>query len=87
MISRAGNASIRHALYMPGMVALRYNPILKTFGERLLASGHASKAVIGENPKGQVLLSFILMQFNPNLFACPDRSALLGSPAMRTRGC
>ena len=47
MISRAGNASIRHALYMPGMVALRHNPILKTFGERLLASGHAPKAVIG----------------------------------------
>ena len=47
MTSRAGNASIRHALYMPGMVALRHNPILKTFGERLLASGHAPKAVIG----------------------------------------
>jgi len=26
---------------------LRHNPILKAFGERLLASGHAPKAVIG----------------------------------------
>jgi transposase len=47
MTSRAGNTSIRHTLYMPGMVALRHNPILKTFGERLLASGHPPKAVIG----------------------------------------
>ena len=32
---------------MPGMVALRYNPILKPFGERLRAQGMAPKAVIG----------------------------------------
>lgn len=32
---------------MQGMVALRHNLTLKTFGERLLASGHAPEAVIG----------------------------------------
>ena len=32
---------------MPGMVALRHNPILKVFGERLRANGLAPKAVIG----------------------------------------
>lgn len=46
-ISRMGHASMRQALYMPGMVALRHNPILKTFGERLRANGLAPKAVIG----------------------------------------
>jgi transposase len=42
-----GYASIRQALYMPGLVALRYNPILKVFGERLRTNGLAPKAVIG----------------------------------------
>ena len=46
-ISRMGHASMRQALYMPGMVALRHNPILKIFGERLRANGLAPKAVIG----------------------------------------
>ncbi|WP_417069706.1 hypothetical protein [Niveibacterium terrae] len=31
-------------------------PILKTFGERLLASGHAPKAVIGAAMRRRVLL-------------------------------
>ena len=46
-ITRAGNAAVRHALYMPGLVALRYNPVMKSFGERLAAGGLAPKAVVG----------------------------------------
>lgn len=47
MISRAGSSAIRAALYMPSMVARRYNPILAQFAERLRANGMANKAVIG----------------------------------------
>lgn len=47
MMSRAGDKSLRTALYMPGLVARRFNPILNTFAERLLKSGLAKKAVIG----------------------------------------
>jgi transposase len=47
VMSRAGDKSLRTALYMPGLVARRFNPILNTFAERLLASGMAKKAVIG----------------------------------------
>ena len=32
MISRTGHAVLRKALYMPGLVALRHNPILQVFG-------------------------------------------------------
>ena len=39
--------SALRVLYMPGMVALRYNPAIKALGERLRASGLAPKAVIG----------------------------------------
>ena len=48
MMSRTGHASLRKALYMPGMVARRHNPALKVFdGDRLAATGLAPKAVIG----------------------------------------
>lgn len=46
MISRSGHACIRHSLYMPAMVALKYNPLIKAFGLRLKAQGLAPKAVI-----------------------------------------
>ena len=47
MMSRTGHADLRRALYMPGLVARRHNPVLKTFGDRLSAAGLAPKAVIG----------------------------------------
>jgi transposase len=47
MISRTGHAALRKALYMPGLVALRHNPILQVFGARMKANGLAPKAVVG----------------------------------------
>lgn len=44
---RIGNDGLRAALYMPGLVARRHNPLLKLFADRLLATGMAKKAVIG----------------------------------------
>ena len=58
MISRAGHATIRHALYMPGMVALRHNPTIKAFGERLRATGMAPKAIVGASMHKLVHLIF-----------------------------
>ena len=46
MISRSGHAAMRHALYMPALVALKHNPIIKTFAERLKTGGMAPKAVV-----------------------------------------
>lgn len=46
MISRSGHAAIRHSLYMPAMVALKYNPLIKAFGLRLKGEGLAPKVVI-----------------------------------------
>jgi transposase len=47
MISRIGHSSMRSALYMPALVAKRYNPVLRGFADRLLATGMAKKAVVG----------------------------------------
>lgn len=47
MMSRTGHADLRRALYMPGLVARRHNPVLKVFGDRLSVTGLAPKAVVG----------------------------------------
>lgn len=47
MLSRTGHADLRRALYMPGLVARRHNPLLKVFADRLASTGLAPKAVIG----------------------------------------
>jgi transposase len=47
VISRSGHKALRTALYMPGLVARRHNPILSVFGARLESAGLAKKAVIG----------------------------------------
>ena len=47
MMSRTGHADLRKALYMPGMVGLRHNPVIREFGQRLRAKGMAPKAVVG----------------------------------------
>ena len=53
-----GHAEMRRALYMPALVALRHNPAVKIFSERLKASGHAPKAVIGACMHKMALLIF-----------------------------
>ncbi|OYW20544.1 MAG: IS110 family transposase [Burkholderiales bacterium 12-64-5] len=58
MLSRTGHPTMRHALYMPGLVALRHNPAIRTFGERLRATGLAPKAVVGAAMRKLVHLIF-----------------------------
>jgi transposase len=46
-LCKIGNARVRHALFLAAMTAMRYNPVLHEFAERLRARGKAPKAVIG----------------------------------------
>lgn len=46
-LSKAGSATIRAKLYLPAVVACRYNPTAKALYERLLARGKAPMAAIG----------------------------------------
>jgi transposase len=73
MISRSGHAAIRHALYMPALVALKHNPIVKTFGERLKSGGMAPKAVIAACMHKLVHLIYGILKsgtaFNANFLA------------------
>ncbi|MDP3742714.1 MAG: IS110 family transposase [Methylotenera sp.] len=46
-LSKKGNATIRKALYMPAIVARRYNPIIKAFAQRLKKAGKSNMLIIG----------------------------------------
>lgn len=46
-ISRKGNAYLRHALYMPALVAKRFNPLFVAFAARLKAAGKTNGAILG----------------------------------------
>ena len=71
MISRSGHAAMRHSLYMPALVALKHNPIIKTFGARLKAHGLAPKAVVAASMHKLVHLIYGILKsgtpFNPQL--------------------
>jgi transposase len=45
-ISKLGNAHLRKALYMPAIVSMKFNPIIRAFCARLKASGHLPKEVV-----------------------------------------
>lgn len=46
VMARSGHAAVRHALYMPAMVALKHHLLMKVFAERLKADGLVPKAVV-----------------------------------------
>jgi transposase len=69
-ISRIGNARLRKALYFPAITAQRYNPLLKTFCQRLLDRGKIKMQVVGAAMRKLLHLVFGVMKsqtvFDPN---------------------
>lgn len=45
-ITRMGSARLRRLAYMPGLVGVRHNPVLRAFYERLVAAGKSKKAAL-----------------------------------------
>lgn len=45
-ITKIGSAYLRRGLFMPAMTARVYNPLLKTFADRLKANGKKPKSII-----------------------------------------
>lgn len=46
-LSKTGNAEIRFALYMPALVAMRHNSVIKTFCARLSERGKSKMVIVG----------------------------------------
>jgi transposase len=46
-LSKAGNPRLRKALFLPTQTAVRFNPLLKRFFDRLVAAGKPRMQAIG----------------------------------------
>lgn len=46
-LSKIGNSRVRKALYMPAVVALKYNPVIKQLSQRLSQRGKCKMVVLG----------------------------------------
>jgi transposase len=61
-IGPLGPASLRKALYLPAIVAMRANPALRAFAERLRANGKRPKVVITAVMRKLLLLAWTLLR-------------------------
>jgi transposase len=61
-ICKTGNGGLRRALYMPAAVAMRHNPVLKTFADRLKAKGKPAKLIVVAIMRKMVVLSFWILK-------------------------
>lgn len=70
-LSKMGNASLRKALYMPALNAMRYNPVLAALRTRLLATGKPKMVAVGAVMRKLVHLMYGVLKsgapFDPNL--------------------
>lgn len=57
-LSKAGNARLRKALYLPALTAIRFNPLLRTFFERLVASGKTRMAAVGACMRKLLMIAY-----------------------------
>jgi transposase len=61
-IGSFGPAHLRRALYLPAIVAMRANPALRAFAERLRARGKPAKVVIVAVMRKVLLLAWTLLR-------------------------
>jgi transposase len=68
-LSKVGNAVLRKALYMPALVALKHNPLIKAFAQRLRTNGKCEKVILGAAMRKLLLISYGVLKhqkpFNP----------------------
>ena len=57
-LSKAGNARLRKALYLPTLTAVRFNPVLAGFFARLVAAGKPKMQAVGACMRKLVMLCY-----------------------------
>ena len=69
-LSKIGNARVRKALFLPAMTAKRYNPIVRSFCQRLASHGKNKMQVIGAAMRKLIHIAFGVLKsgklFDPN---------------------
>ena len=76
-LSKVGNARLRKALFMPALVAMRWNPLLRAHAERLAQRGKHKMAILGALMRKLLHLAFGVLKngkpFDPNFATCQPR--------------
>ena len=57
-LSQAGNARLRKALYLPTLTAIRFNPLLKGFFDRLVGAGKPRMQAVGACMRKLVMICY-----------------------------
>lgn len=69
-LSKTGNARVRKALFLPAITAKRYNPIVRSFCQRLASRGKNKMEVIGAAMRKLIHIAFGVLKsgnhFDPN---------------------
>ena len=69
-LSKIGNARLRRTLYLPAVVAMRYNPLLKKFAQRLRERSKPPMVIVGAVMRKLLHQAYGVLKhatpFNPN---------------------
>jgi transposase len=69
-LSKTGNARVRKALFLPAMVAKQYNPIVRSFCQRLALRGKTKMQIVGAAMRKLIHIAFGVLRsgktFDPN---------------------
>lgn len=69
-LSKAGNAHLRNAFYMPALSAARFNPVIRCFADRLAARGKAKMTIIAAVMRKLLTIAYGVLKsgrpFDPN---------------------
>ena len=57
-LSKAGNARLRKALYLPALTAVRFNPVVAAFYERLVAAGKPKMSALGACMRKLLMIAY-----------------------------
>jgi transposase len=61
-LSKQGNAHLRRALYMPALSAMRHNPLIKAFYERLVAKGKPRMVAVGAAMRKLIMIAYGILK-------------------------
>lgn len=79
-LSRRGNTRVRRILYMPAIVAMRCNPVIRSFAQRLKAAGKTGKRLLAAVMRQLLVLAYGVLKsrqpFDPQ-YGCGRRHGRL----------
>jgi transposase len=83
-LSKAGNVHLRRMLYMPAVAAIRFNPILRDFADRLRSSGKHGKQIVAAVMRRLLVLAYGVLKsewpFDPDI-GCGQRHGRSKQPS------